>query len=128
MVSLAAWNALNDLPTICVFMEIMLRIEYAIFSQITWITLLIMYLATYANYAPNVLSATIQIVGAKIFDYIDDSVLELLDLLDDYHNVNENVIRVVFDVFDALTAVMDRKNIEDKAPFDQRFMFWSIWK
>jgi hypothetical protein len=46
-----------------------------------------------------------------------DLVLELLDFLDEYHNVNEHVFRVVFDVFDALVAtVMDQNPIKGKMP------------
>ena len=59
-------------------------------------------------YAPNVLSATIRIVGLKILDFLDDSILELLDLLGEYHNVNENVIQVILSVFHSLADFMEK--------------------
>jgi hypothetical protein len=65
-------------------------------------------------YAPNVLSASIRIIGPPILDFLDDSLLELLDLLGEYHNVNENVVQVLLDVFHALADVMAKDSSESK--------------
>jgi len=66
-------------------------------------------------YAPNVLSASIRIIGPPILEFMDDSLLELLDLLGEYHNVNETVVQVLLDVFHALADVISEESPESIA-------------
>ena len=66
--------------------------------------------------APKVLAASIRIAGPKIMEFMEDSVLEILDLLDNYHNVNESVVGSLYEVFDAIIAVLAKESASICAP------------
>lgn len=68
--------------------------------------------------APRILCACLHIAGPRLIEFMDDSVLELLDVLDDYHNVNEAPVAAVFQVFEALLDVLACETQADKVAIE----------